>query len=457
MKNSKKIAILSMLVSIVILSSCEYYGHGPGDDDTKRTTTYNITVTNVVNYLNAVVFNTPNESMDPGPLTGVGQSYAIDFKSVPGAKLSFVTMSGVTNDWFFGPSEEGISLFNGNTPIIGNITDQIHLWDNGTEEEDPATFGGMDTGIPDDDDTVRIVEEDVTDYMKVWLEYDASTEHFTLTIENVRGVDVDTNPIAISPGVVLIHAQNSPFFKMGEPDYGYGLEQVARQGNPAELHAWFNEVGKDGAPVRLSSSFTVFAPGIVYAFNSSHDPVFTEGEAAKIGSGIEEIAEDGNNGIMFDYITNELMLPAAKSNEFAPVGPGGNLTFSIDIPKGYKLGFNSMFVFSNDWFVSFDDGGYPLSHGSHKSKGNKRATRELYLFDAGTEINQPIGFGPDQAPFQSGPNIGETDDDTTVRRVTEINDIQFGKGAIGSSEGVVGYGDPRGGYNLVEINIEPNQ
>lgn len=438
----------------ISLSSCEYYGHGPGDNDVKPTTTYNISVTNVVNYLNALVFNTPNGAMDPGPLKAVGQSFSIDFKSVPGAKLSFVTMSGVSNDWFFGPDEAGIALFNGNTPITGDITDQIHLWDDGTEEEDPATFGGMDTGVPDDDDTVRIVEEDVADYMKVGLNYDDSTKNFTLTIENVRGVDVDTNPIAISPGVVVLHAQNSPFFKVGEPDYGFGLEQIARQGNPAELHAWFTETGTDGTPLRLSSSFTVFAPGIVYAFGSSHDPIFKEGESAVPGSGIEEIAEDGNNGAIFDYITQTLGLPAAKSNEVAPVGPGGSLTFSIDVPKGYKLGFNSMFGFSNDWFVSFDDGGYPLSFGSHKSKGNKAATNELYLFDAGTEINQPIGFGPDQAPFQAAPNTGAADPNSLIRRVDEIDDLQFGKGPISSPDGVAGSADPRGGYNLVKIAIE---
>lgn len=453
MKNLKRNTFGLLLVGLLVgLSSCEYYGDVPGSggEGPKPTTSYNITVTNTVNYLNALVFNTPEGAMDPGPLTSVGQSYSVDFKAVGGAKLSFATMSGVSNDWFFAPGEEGIALFDGMNAITGDISDQIYLWDNGVEEEDPDTFGGTDTGVPDNDNTVRVVEENVTQYMKVWLDYDASSRYFTLTIENLRGVDVDTNPIAISPGVVVLHAQNNPLFTQGESDYGSGLEKIARQGAPDQLYSWFHETGKDGAPLHLSSSFTVFAPGVVYAFGTSHDPVFTEGESAMMGSGIEESAEDGNNGVIFDYITQTLGLPAAKSNETAPVGPGESLTFSIDVPRGHKLGFNSMFVFSNDWFVSFGDNGFHLSHG----QGNKNATRQLYLFDAGTEIDQPIGFGPDQAPFQAGPNTGAEDNMGYIRKVLEINDIQFDKGLISSSDGLVGYGGPRGGYNLVKISIE---
>lgn len=62
----------------------------------------------------------------------------------------------------------------------------------------------------------------------------------------------------------------------------------------------------------------------------------------------------------------------------------------------------------------------------------------------------------ESASFQTGPNTDAADDDTTVRRVTEIYDVQFGKGAISSSEGVAEYGDLRIGYNLVKVMIESN-
>ena len=75
---------------------------------------------------------------------------------------------------------------------------------------------------------------------------------------------------------------------------------------------------------------------------------------------------------------------------------------------------------------------------------------------AGTEEDQAVGMGIDQAPFQSGPDTGTADDDTYVRRVTEINNVQYWKGPIQSEEGVAGYNDLRCGFNLVKVNIESN-
>ena len=73
---------------------------------------------------------------------------------------------------------------------------------------------------------------------------------------------------------------------------------------------------------------------------------------------------------------------------------------------------------------------------------------------AGTEEDQAVGM--DQALFQSGPDTGAADDDTSVRRVTEFNDVQYWKGPIQSEEGVAGYNDLRGGFNLVKVNIKSN-
>ena len=95
----------------------------------------------------------------------------------------------------------------------------------------------------------------------------------------------------------------------------------------------------------------------------------------------------------------------------------------------------------------FEDDGTPRS-GSADSV-------EAYLWDAGTEVDEPVGFGENQALRQAGPDTGDADEDDTVRRVSVIDDIQFGKGEIASAPGVVAMGDPRGGYNLLTIEIEP--
>ena len=67
-----------------------------------------------------------------------------------------------------------------------------------------------------------------------------------------------------------------------------------------------------------------------------------------------------------------------------------------------------------------------------------------------------MGKGMNQAPRQTGPNMGAADANTNVRRVGEIEDVQFAKGVITSGPGVVYLMDPRGGYNLIKVTIEPN-
>ncbi|MCK5441647.1 MAG: hypothetical protein KAJ23_07140 [Maribacter sp.] len=55
-------------------------------------------------------------------------------------------------------------------------------------------------------------------------------------------------------------------------------------------------------------------------------------------------------------------------------------------------------------------------------------------------MDRPVGMGMDQALFKSGPNTGVADKNISVRRDTEIQDVQFGNGAISSPERVAGYG-----------------
>ena len=470
----KKLSILFSAMFFFLLFSCDDEGQELIAEEQQEqmeeqmeeemepvTTSFNITISNVVNYLNAIVFNTPDGATDPGPVTEEWGAYSVNFKAVPGTKLSFALMSVISNDWFFAPSAEGIDLFQDGTAVTGNVTDQVYLWDSGTEEEDEATRtsepGGAEAGEPDDDSNVRIVKMDTSSDIKVVLEYDESSRYFTLTIINKKGAMDAVNPVILSPGIVVLHAQNEPLFSKGEPDRGLGLAKIAVQGNPGDLFDWFTEKGETGAPLRLSSSFTVFSPGIVYAFDTENDPVFTQGESAAAASGIEQIAEDGNNEVIFDYITGQLGLPASKSNEMMPIGPGGSLTFTLEeVPEGYKLGFNTMFVFSNDWFISYNNSGYPLFEEDGTPKSGNGATEKTYLFDAGTEVDQAVGFGTDQAPFQTAPDSGAADENTLIRRVSEIEDIQFGKGIIRSQAGVIGFEDPRGGYNVVEVIVEPN-
>ena len=46
-----------------------------------------------------------------------------------------------SNDWFFAPSSSGISLFDGDAPVEGDITSLVGLWDAGTEADETPGEG----------------------------------------------------------------------------------------------------------------------------------------------------------------------------------------------------------------------------------------------------------------------------------------------------------------------------
>lgn len=85
------------------------------------------------------VFNTPVGAGQPGPLTP-GNSYRFSFSASPGEKLSFATMFVQSNDLFYAPDGNGITLFEvDGQPVSGEITTHLMLWDAGTEvNEEPG-------------------------------------------------------------------------------------------------------------------------------------------------------------------------------------------------------------------------------------------------------------------------------------------------------------------------------
>jgi hypothetical protein len=106
--------------------------------------------------ITGAVFNTPVGAAGPGPILP-GAKYQFTFTAGPGDALSFATMLAATNDVFFGPKDTGIALFDAaQKPLTGDITDQISLWDCGTEGNEEPGIGpntvtnqlAVDTGTP---------------------------------------------------------------------------------------------------------------------------------------------------------------------------------------------------------------------------------------------------------------------------------------------------------------------
>lgn len=91
--------------------------------------------------LTGAIFNTPLGATSPGAITP-GKKYQFSFDASPGDALSFASMLAATNDVFFGPKATGIALFDSNgTPISGDVSDQVSLWDTGSEGNEEPGIG----------------------------------------------------------------------------------------------------------------------------------------------------------------------------------------------------------------------------------------------------------------------------------------------------------------------------
>jgi hypothetical protein len=190
---------------------------------------------------------------------------------------------------------------------------------------------------------------------------------FTIRVENISQGEVlklsngKTAPFVSAPVLWAVHTGSSnPLFVGGQPDAGKGLETLAETGNPAPL---------------LKS--VTNAPGVV-AIGADDHPV----GASKGG----------------------------------PIPPGQAYEFEISAEPGQSLSVAWMFGQSNDLFYSndrpialFDAAGKPV-------KGDM--TAQLSLWDAGTEVNEEPGLGPNQGPRQASPDAG-TPEHNAIARVRD--------------------------------------
>jgi hypothetical protein len=87
------------------------------------------------------VFNTPAGAMNAGPIRP-GDSYEFTVTAVPGMRLFMTQMFGQSNDWFYAPGPNGIELFDAKgNPVSGDVTDNLYLWDAGTEKDEEIGIG----------------------------------------------------------------------------------------------------------------------------------------------------------------------------------------------------------------------------------------------------------------------------------------------------------------------------
>jgi hypothetical protein len=181
---------------------------------------------------------------------------------------------------------------------------------------------------------------------------------FTVTIENVSTAaslklsSGGTAPAPTSPVIYLTHTSAAPLFKSGASDRGQGLEELAEEGDPAKLV-----------------------------------------ESCKGAKGV------GTVGAVAIPVGDQMAGPAL---------PGKKFSFSFTAKPGEKLTAAMMFGQSNDWFYAPDEKGITLWDKSGRALAGDITSR-FKLWDAGTEVDEEPGVGPNQGPRQKAPNTGTTE------------------------------------------------
>lgn len=425
----KKIAL--SLAPMVILAAC----NDSTSVEDPMPTTFEVSIENVsvvYDLASSGVFNTPVGSTAPGPLMP-GSAYEATFSAAPGSKLFFATMFVQSNDLFYAPTGNGIALYDSqNQPLTGDVTSQVMLWDSGTEIDQEPGLGadqaprqsGPDTGASDPTTTVRMATDDfgnlpnVSNVILVSLTY-LGEGRFTLTIENIAaGTALATStgsnpPVLLAPGVWAVGNGTDVLFSSGTTDSNQGLEELAEDGNPAVL----------ATSLGMRSGLTSpLAPG-AWAVHTGSGVLFVNGQA-DLGNGLEAVAEDGDPSTLIaslganaDVSSSGVFNTPVGASSPGPAFPTDVYMFTVVAIPGEKLSFATMFIQSNDLFFAPADSGVELFSSTGVAISGD-VTQMFMLWDGGTEVNQEPGIGMSQAPRQSGPNSG-TSENGSVRVVND--------------------------------------
>lgn len=412
-----------------------------GTDDSEPTVTDPHSTTFKLRIENIAPWTVLKSGASPaGPLTP-GGSWEVSFTAGKGHKVSFAAMLGQSNDWFFAPKPEGIALYDAaGKPRSGDVTSEIYLFDAGTEIDQEPGVGDAtgpkqpnpEFGAADPDTAVRQLGKivkltsganftlpNIAQMIKVTLVPGAAGQ-FTLRIDNVSTpttlvTSAGPSGIGISPPVWTLHGKDGALFELAQPDRKQGLELIAESGRNATLAANLRI---------LTGSSTPISPG-VYAVHRDSEPLYALG-LDDLGIGLMALAEDGNAQPLRDAIaTNTRSLQLSASGGFdTPVGaaaagparPGDAFEITIDAVPGDKLSWVSMFGMSNDWFFGTHPDGISLFDELGEPRRGD-VSQMIAVYDAGTELDQEIGIGPDTGPQQAGPNTGAADPVSIVREV----------------------------------------
>jgi hypothetical protein len=404
MKFRQFFAVLSVpaMVPIILLTSCSL------DDHHIQVESSTITIENVLQAQPLVESGTFKGTGTP-PVILPGESVTIHFSAAKGEALSFATMYGWSNDLFFAPENPGILVYQPDgTPIEGDVSSQIKLWDNGTRLNQAPGAAVMHPGTSDIKNITEVVSTDAqgnsylpaSKLLSAMLKYDGNS-YFTLTIKNISGGTANETPF--SPGVWSVSyiaggnlLNPAPLYSKGQPTAN-GLTSIAEMGDNGPLSTYI---------ASITGIFTPLSPILVVVYTGTESPLFKDGETDR-GEGLTMLAQRGNADPLAaalkakPNVKEVYVLHADGTNVLLPsIGgkPGGKVSQVLNLAAGDRVAVATMYGFSNDWFFISQGNGVDAA-----MKGNISST--IGLYDDGTAIDQFPGAGITQFNLAGTPLI----------------------------------------------------
>ncbi|WP_346086524.1 spondin domain-containing protein [Sphingobacterium ginsenosidimutans] len=375
---------------IAMLASCS------DDDMIPQVQSNTITIENVLDAKPLVESGTFMGTGTP-PVIFPGQSISIEFYAGAGQALSFATMYGWSNDLFFAPENPGITLYKADgTPVTGDVSAQIKLWDNGTRVNQAPGIKVVHPGTaePSPGNITEVNGSDAqgnmylpaSQLMKATLSYQGDSK-FKLTIENKSGGTANETPF--SPGVWTVSyapggdiLEKMPIYTKGKPTAN-GLTNIAEMGDNAMMSAHLRG---------MTGIFTPLSPVLVVVYKGNENPFYKVGEKDR-AEGLSDLAQTGNADILAAKLQSKsgvkkvYVLKESVSTVLLPkIGNanGGKVMQQLDIEKGDRIAIATMYGLSNDWFYATKGNGIDATR-----KGD--VSDEVSLYDNGTKRDQYPG------------------------------------------------------------------
>lgn len=380
--------IAAMLLTGFAFTSCD-----DDDDDIRYDYESVISFENVISMKEFVRSGTFAGSSTDGIIMP-GQSATITFSAAKGQYLMFATMYAYSNDLFFAPENPGLQLFQSDgTPITGDVSDKMHLWDNGTRINEQPSAEVVHPGTAQDGVITKIETQDAqgnlyrdaSELVKLNLSFDTTTSVFTLTITNNTGGTINETPLSAGVWAVsniyqgdLVKA--NPFFEAGKKPSAQ-LTYLVESGNNAPLSQLSGE---------MTGIITTLSPAVVVVYTGDINPLYQLNQK-DAGIGLKELAQTGDASKLRSSLNGMANVRNVYIVGDGSIGQGQKAEVTVKALENDKIAYATMFGYSNDWFYTNSE----TINANYKGD----LTSKTILLDNGTAVNQYPGAGYSQHVF----------------------------------------------------------